>query len=378
MIFDPDELIVSRPEFLHTRQRVGSIITFLLFWAIFLFILRPLFTLLGWLFAFYILKNNLVNIERLYETFVVPVIPFFIIIAFMLIIFPIWMIYNKRRFSGFSDKRARAEHRTLGEKVMFDMNVSRVDYQTAISCGALVVFFDEDAHITAIRDMYPPAALMPEFVFDDGAEDVSDVDDFRIHMGREDAWMYEDDSSAAAAIPQEEYASAVTVSHKESDDFVAAIPGEDVDLSCLETTETPPEKETGPSQEEDGSYAAAVKAAAQKASAKKSAAQKAASIKVAAQKVAVQKAAAKKAAAQKAAAQKTAAQKVAVQKAAAKKTTAQKAAAQKSSAQKVAMQKAAAKKTAAQKTAAQKASAQKVAVQKAAAKKAAAKRRKTK
>ncbi len=197
MIFDPDELIISKPEFLRTNQKVGSFFTFLLFWAIFLFLLRPFVMFFGWLFTAYILKKNLVNIDNFYYTFIEPVLPYSIIIAFMLVIFPIWMMYNKRRFSGFKDRRAQAAHKTLGDRVMDDMKVTLDDYKTAIKCEALVVCFDEEANIISVRDLCPPDWYMPEFVFDDGAEEASVADDFRVHRPAEDAWWYDDEALEA-------------------------------------------------------------------------------------------------------------------------------------------------------------------------------------
>ena len=149
-------------------------------------IIKPFLSIFGWLFTAYVLKKELIDIEHFYSTFIRPVLPYYVIILFMLIVVPVWMIYNKRRFSGFKDKRAGSAHRVLGEQVRHDMNVSLEDYKTAIRCGVITVYFDEEANITAIRDMYPNSALMAEIVFDDGAMGVYAADDFRAHRDPED------------------------------------------------------------------------------------------------------------------------------------------------------------------------------------------------
>ena len=237
MIFDPDELIISKPEFMRTRQKMGSYFTFALFWVVFLFLLKPFFTLFGWVFTTYILKKELFDIEHFYSTFIRPVLPYYALIAFMLIVVPIWMMYNKRRFGGGNDKRARAAHRVLGEKVRFDMGVTHDDYMTAISCGALIVYFDEDAKIIAIRDMCPPEALMPEYVFDDGAMGLPFIDDYRLHREPEDVWPYDDDQDDAV-LSGDEATVAVEDSLAESELATGLADGVEVDNLSASVQET--------------------------------------------------------------------------------------------------------------------------------------------
>jgi poly-beta-1,6-N-acetyl-D-glucosamine biosynthesis protein PgaD len=152
MTFKPEELIISKPELLWTKRKVGSFFTLILFWATFLYMLRPVIVLIGWLISIHVLKET-VSLNHVQAAMIEPVGEFMYFLILMLIVFPAWMIYNKARFSGANDRRSQAEHRTVNEDMPAKMNISSELYEKAVSSRTMVCYFDEDSNIIDIQDL---------------------------------------------------------------------------------------------------------------------------------------------------------------------------------------------------------------------------------
>ncbi len=148
MKLDPKHLIIDKPQLMNTKYRFVNILTFIFFWAVFVYLLRPLVILFGWIFMGYFANITMQYTHSIEE---ILLSNFAIGIYIMVALFPLWAMYNKVRFSGAKDKRRNAEHLVLDNEILIDQNIP-VKYKNSLHDAKKSEFyFDERANIVGFN-----------------------------------------------------------------------------------------------------------------------------------------------------------------------------------------------------------------------------------
>ena len=143
------DLIINKPELVCKKQKLKFALIFLLFWAVFLYLLKPFIIFLGWLIGINTFITTISQDATFWQVSVEPVLGYFTFIGIMLIVFPSWIIFNKRAYSGARDERRNDPHLIVKEKVAHDMNVPLSVANLLQESKYIVYYFDNQAGITA-------------------------------------------------------------------------------------------------------------------------------------------------------------------------------------------------------------------------------------
>ncbi len=140
-----EDLIIDKPELAEKKDRIISAAAFFTFWAMFLYLLRPILVLTGW-----VVMGYFANLTLEYDYFIEEVLLDSTALAIyaMMIVFPLWAFYNRKMFGGHRDKRSRAKHLKIDDEIFEDFNVPIQYKNTILSAKKLDVRFDDDANIT--------------------------------------------------------------------------------------------------------------------------------------------------------------------------------------------------------------------------------------
>ena len=93
--FEPKDLIVYRPEIMSKRQIIGGIATFLLFWAAFLYLFRPVFVTFGWFIFDHIFHSTISIEESFWSEVLKPIHVFMLVVLVTMSVLPFWIAFKE-------------------------------------------------------------------------------------------------------------------------------------------------------------------------------------------------------------------------------------------------------------------------------------------
>ena len=106
MNFEPKDLIVNRPKAMTKKQKIGGLVTLLLFWAILFHLFRPVLVTFGLFFFEHIFNTSTSTDEILLSEILRPIHVFMLIIMAAMLVMPFWIVF-KEIYSANRSKRSR-------------------------------------------------------------------------------------------------------------------------------------------------------------------------------------------------------------------------------------------------------------------------------
>ncbi len=151
--------IIHRPQLQPFAQRTLWRMVTVLMWALYLYLLAPLLTLVMWLLGFRIASQQLQEREYGVDPFVLLSLPLMALACALLLIG--WAEYNRRRFSG--PDRRRHHDRIARSEVALALGASQEVMRQLDQGRITVLHMDDEAHprgaTTREVPVLPPPAI---------------------------------------------------------------------------------------------------------------------------------------------------------------------------------------------------------------------------
>ena len=152
-----EHLLIRKPKSQPRALRVTWRTVTVLFWALYLYLLLPLLTLLLWGLG---VRNSFVNLygrQQGIDPFLLYALPLMAIAASMVVI--LWAEYNRRRFSG-RDRRLRP-HNTSQARIAAALHAPPELAERLAASRVVILHMDENAHPIGLTEKVLPIAAEP-------------------------------------------------------------------------------------------------------------------------------------------------------------------------------------------------------------------------
>ena len=146
---DSNQFIIDKSEFLKPGQKATALGITLIFWAVFIYLLQPVLSLIAWGLNIHIFYNQMIVLGG-YEAFIETLVFYLVVIAILGGGLILWGLINFWRFKN-KDLRAKSEMTSLDD-IARDLGLEADQLDRYQRSKRLIVKFNQDEGVREISE----------------------------------------------------------------------------------------------------------------------------------------------------------------------------------------------------------------------------------